>query len=197
MVEESFPLPQQDIRLGIMDAAIRRFSWFGINKTTMAEIADDLAIPRHVLATYYPEKANLVAAVEEKVLTEYLEGLQNLLSAAADVESGLLNMVEWRLHYFEKYYRFVSHIERNDFHKWSQRLDETINRLKQEELFILCGFLKLYTSEAERFAAVSQHSISAYEHSFKYSRPIPSAEDFKELLGREQEFMRVLAEAIS
>lgn len=47
----------------IIGAAKKRFSHFGVAKTTMNEIADDLSISKASLYYYFPDKLNLYAAV--------------------------------------------------------------------------------------------------------------------------------------
>ncbi|HEU4470022.1 MAG TPA: TetR family transcriptional regulator, partial [Flavisolibacter sp.] len=56
----------------IVEAAIRRFSHFGIAKTTMTEIADDLSLSKQSLFYYFPDKQSLVLAVREKLTENYL-----------------------------------------------------------------------------------------------------------------------------
>ena len=55
----------------IVEAAIRRFSHFGIAKTTLTEIADDLTITKQVLSYYFPDKQRLVEAVSVKLAMDY------------------------------------------------------------------------------------------------------------------------------
>ena len=52
----------------IIKAAQKRFSHFGVGKTTMNEIADDLSISKASLYYYFPDKLNLFAAVLQKII---------------------------------------------------------------------------------------------------------------------------------
>jgi AcrR family transcriptional regulator len=52
----------------IIEAAQKRFSHFGVGKTTMNEIADDLSISKASLYYYFPDKLNLYAAVLQKII---------------------------------------------------------------------------------------------------------------------------------
>jgi len=52
----------------IIEAAQKRFSYFGVSKTTMNEIADDLSISKASLYYYFPDKLNLYAAVLQKII---------------------------------------------------------------------------------------------------------------------------------
>src|SRR5690606_18731774 len=61
----------------ILEAAIRRFAHFGLAKTTMSDIASDLAFSKALLYYYYPDKHSLYIAalshVVEKTLKEVYE----------------------------------------------------------------------------------------------------------------------------
>ena len=52
----------------IIEAAQKRFAHFGVGKTTMNEIADDLSLSKASLYYYFPDKLNLYAAVLEKII---------------------------------------------------------------------------------------------------------------------------------
>ena len=53
----------------ILEGAIKRFAHFGINKTSMAEIAEDLSLSKPALYYYYPDKQSLILAVAERLIT--------------------------------------------------------------------------------------------------------------------------------
>ena len=55
----------------IVEAALRRFSHFGITKTTVTEVADDLAVTKQVLSYYFPDKQSLVEAAIDKLSSNY------------------------------------------------------------------------------------------------------------------------------
>src|SRR6187431_1062469 len=52
----------------IIEAAQKRFAHFGVGKTTMNEIADDLSLSKASLYYYFPDKLNLYAAVLQKII---------------------------------------------------------------------------------------------------------------------------------
>ena len=59
---------QDKKREAIIEAAKKRFSHFGVGKTTMNEIADDLSISKASLYYYFPDKLNLYAAVLQTII---------------------------------------------------------------------------------------------------------------------------------
>ena len=67
----------------IVDAAIRRFSHFGIAKTTLTEVAEDMAVSKQALSYYFADKQSLVNAVIEKITIEYGDRLRTEMGKAA------------------------------------------------------------------------------------------------------------------
>jgi TetR/AcrR family transcriptional regulator len=91
----------------IIGAALRRFSHFGVAKTTMTEIADDLGLTKQSLAHYYPDKQSLTLAVKQKIQGDYMHDLESVMNDHS-VESSLEAMLEVKGRYFEKYYRLAA-----------------------------------------------------------------------------------------
>ena len=85
----------------IVEAAIRRFSHFGIAKTTLTEVADDLAVTKQVLSYYFPDKQSLVNAVIEKLAIEYGNRLKSEMEKSGSVEEALLKLTEVKGIFFE------------------------------------------------------------------------------------------------
>lgn len=80
----------------IVDAAIRRFIYYGIAKTTMEDIAQDIALAKPSLYHYFDSKNHLVRAVFDHVLNEYLCLLNaiKLNQSLADFRRGDQNTAE-------------------------------------------------------------------------------------------------------
>jgi TetR/AcrR family transcriptional regulator len=57
-------------RDAIIEAAQKRFSHFGVDKTNMNEIAEDLSISKASLYYYFSDKLGLYAAVLKKIIEE-------------------------------------------------------------------------------------------------------------------------------
>ncbi|WP_207536108.1 TetR/AcrR family transcriptional regulator [Desertivirga arenae] len=88
----------------ILDKALTRFAHFGINKTTMNEIADDLAISKPSLYYYFPDKISLAVAVAGKIFDEFFRRLNSIKENAGSTKNALFAIIELRKEYFEKYY---------------------------------------------------------------------------------------------
>jgi len=88
----------------IIDGAIKRFTHFGINKTTMNDIAEDLSVSKPSLYYYFPDKKHLILGVIERVFTDFYETLTKKLNLELPLETILFNSIDIRNTFFQKYY---------------------------------------------------------------------------------------------
>jgi AcrR family transcriptional regulator len=84
----------------IIEASQKRFGLFGIEKTSMREIADDLNLSKASLYYYFPDKESLYKAVVEKEQTEFLTKITNRIFNFHEPEQLLLEYANARLSYF-------------------------------------------------------------------------------------------------
>ncbi|MCX2432950.1 TetR/AcrR family transcriptional regulator [Pedobacter sp. GR22-10] len=88
----------------IIDGAIKRFSHFGIGKTTMNDIAEDLSVSKPSLYYYFPDKKSLIVGVIEKVFSDYFDLLKKKYNPDAPLETVLFQTIEIRNTFFMKYF---------------------------------------------------------------------------------------------
>lgn len=84
----------------IIDAAQKRFGLYGIEKTSMREIAEDLNLTKGSLYYYFPGKEELYIAVIEKEQTEFIRSLEEIITGINEPEEILMQFVEKRILYF-------------------------------------------------------------------------------------------------
>jgi AcrR family transcriptional regulator len=87
----------------IIEGAIKRFTHYGIHKTTMNEIADDLSVSKPSLYYYFPDKGSLVHGVISKIFNSYFDLLAKE-KPLTTLEEIFLSILEIRHRYFQKYY---------------------------------------------------------------------------------------------
>lgn len=120
----------------ILEKALLRFSHFGIQKTTMNEIADDLSISKPSVYYYFPDKTSLVVAVVEKILAEYQQKLEVLLADAKDLKDAIFSMLELRREFFQKY--FMLHLADNqDVYVAKQEFKQSISYVRNNEINLI------------------------------------------------------------
>lgn len=84
----------------IIKAAQKRFGLYGIEKTSMREIADDLGLSKASLYYYFPDKESLYKAVVEKEQDEFFVRISEKILNNSDPDVLLLEYVKTRLSYF-------------------------------------------------------------------------------------------------
>ncbi len=87
------------IRL-IIEASQKRFGLYGIEKTSMQEIADDLKLSKASLYYYFPDKESLYLAVVEKEQNEFIARISERIFSFHEPEQLLLEYANARLSYF-------------------------------------------------------------------------------------------------
>ncbi|CAM4137089.1 transcriptional regulator, TetR family [Pedobacter westerhofensis] len=88
----------------IIEGAIKRFIHFGIHKTTMNEIAEDLSVSKPSLYYYFPDKTSLILGVIEKIFDDYFSVLYRDQKLGTPIETTLLNIIEIKHKFFLRYY---------------------------------------------------------------------------------------------
>lgn len=88
----------------IIEGAIKRFIHYGINKTTMNEIAEDLSVSKPSLYYYFPDKSSLVLGVIEKIFSDYFEILEKDQFTKITLDEQLTASIELGHRFFQRYY---------------------------------------------------------------------------------------------
>ncbi len=104
-------------RQKILEAARRRFAHFGMAKTTMAEIAQDLSFSKALLYYYFPDKNRLYAAVLEYTVDEMVTETDRRILKATTIDGALNAFLEARLDVIKENYSIFEYTYslRNDF----------------------------------------------------------------------------------
>lgn len=96
-------------RTQIIEAATRRFAHFGLAKTTMSEIAQDLSFSKALLYYYFPDKNALYAAVLEYVINQSFEEIEADLPHITDCQEAIMFTLSKRNEFITRYYNLLEH----------------------------------------------------------------------------------------
>ncbi|WP_353126266.1 TetR/AcrR family transcriptional regulator [Parapedobacter pyrenivorans] len=96
-------------RTQILEAATRRFAHFGLAKTTMAEIAQDLSFSKALLYYYFPDKNTLYAAVLEHVINQSFYEMETALPTIPDCQAAMMFVLDKRIEFITKYYNLLEY----------------------------------------------------------------------------------------
>src|SRR5664279_1343497 len=81
----------------ILVTAQKRFGQFGLSKTTMQEIADDIGISKGSIYYYFPDKQQLYMAVIDREYEQFLAMVRVQLESLIDPAQMLLQYSSLRL----------------------------------------------------------------------------------------------------
>lgn len=79
MKNAHIPASKPDPAEIIFEAAVNRFSEYGYNKTTMAEIADDAGMSAANIYRYFKNKEEIAAACAKNYMSERIEKLKSVI----------------------------------------------------------------------------------------------------------------------
>jgi len=182
----------------ILDTAIKRFSHFGINKTTLTEIADDLDISKPSLFYYFHDKNSLIAAVAGRIINESLEGFERSLNEAGSVEEGLLSLVEVKREYFKKYYLLAIQGDSVDVNKISSGIQELfVEARKKTEALISALLVKgieqkaLRPMDTDKTSHLLIETLSAFEYCIKGKKAVPEMQDIDEMFNKQKDVLQM------
>ena len=85
----------------IIDVAQKRFGIYGVEKTSMQEIADDLKLSKASLYYYFPDKESLYKAVVVKEQVEFLSRIKERMISIKEPEQLIREYSVARLSYFK------------------------------------------------------------------------------------------------
>lgn len=190
-------IPGTTINQGlIVDAAIRRFSHFGINKTTLSEIAGDLNISKPSLFYYFNDKDSLVIAVLEKLIREFHDSLRERLSAVSSAEDGWLKFIEAKHDFFKKNMQLAIQSGNVRINRDSPKVLKVMIRAKHETIGLLSQLLdngikngELRSMDTSRITRLIVETLQLEDASLKNKFPIPTTSEINQLTKVQKELV--------
>jgi AcrR family transcriptional regulator len=145
----------------ILEASQKRFGLFGIEKTSMREIADDLKLSKASLYYYFPDKESLYKAVVEKEQTEFISNISERISSITDPEQLLIEYSTSRLSYFRTLLN-LSRLRYESYSGLKPGFRETIKVFKDKEKYIISKIFEKGISGGIFFIEDSDQTASLF-----------------------------------
>lgn len=133
----------------IVEGAIKRFSHFGVNKTSMAEIADDLSLSKPALYYYFPDKLSLITEVADKISSTYLDNVETTFLKTGSLEAALMELIEIRKNFFQKYFMLHMEEDYSDAYLKDPALVKLMQGIKEREVKIIAQGFQTSISSGE------------------------------------------------
>jgi len=144
-------------RAAILDAARKRFAYYGFSKVTMDEIAADIGMGKASLYYYFPTKESLFQEVVKEESAQFLNDIQALIDKNMKPCDMLRQYAQRRIEHF----RNLANLRALQFQQNSEtRLPflELFNDFKKQEVNLLQQILVIGKKAGEFSIADPQHS---------------------------------------
>jgi AcrR family transcriptional regulator len=125
----------------IIEASQKRFGLFGVEKTSMREIADDLNLSKASLYYYFPDKESLYKAVIEKEQQEFISRISERISSIHEPEQLLIEYANARLSYFRTMLN-LSRLRLETFSGLKQSFTEAMIAFREKEKEIIINIFE-------------------------------------------------------
>ena len=126
----------------ILKAAQRRLGIYGYEKTTMQEIAADIAMSKAAVYYYFPDKESLFKAVIENEQKEFFRLLEQRISELTEADDMIMELVELRHSLFRKFLN-LSKFRLSENQLVKPLFINLYNKLREKETDILVTIFNL------------------------------------------------------
>ena len=132
----------QDIKKEkILEAAHQRFLHYGYSKTTMNEIAGDLAMSKALLYYYFPDKSQLYIAVMQRISCDYLQNLSSKVNTFNDLQEAFEFQINTQHEFILNNYNFFDFFRLNE-QNLPDMIWEIVGQVHQSERDLLVTAIK-------------------------------------------------------
>lgn len=124
----------------IIETAQKRFGTFGLEKTTMREIATDLNMSKAALYYYFPDKEGLFKEVIKKEQEEFIGSMLKKLESEIEPEILLKDYALTRISYFRRLMN-LSRLRLESYNNIKPLILEIVKAFRQRECEIVINIL--------------------------------------------------------
>lgn len=182
----------------IIEAALRRFSQFGVNKTTLSEIAGDLNISKPLLFYYFNDKESLIIAVFEKLVKEFHQTLKSKIKENTTAEDGILFFIDTKSEMLRNNMQLALQASDIEINRASPKLLKVIGSGRNETIRMLAELFnrgiekqRIKPTDVKHTIRLIIETIQSCEHGAKKNLPFPTENDINKLVERQKEIVRL------
>ena len=125
----------------ILDAAQKRFGLYGLEKTTMSEIASDINMSKGSIYYYFPDKEQLYKSIIEKEHDEFLLKVHEHINIIKDPSLMLREYVKVNLQFFRIFLN-LSRVRLNEIKGLTPFMKDIITNQRTKEKAILINIFE-------------------------------------------------------
>lgn len=154
---------RDEMRERIIDAALKRFTYYGASKTTMNEIAEDLHCSKASLYYYFPDKQALHVAALEKAGETYFQDLQDKAAQAGTARQAFMELIATRHEFAKRFCRLelFKVLKDKQLLKFAHRAFE---QARDREIRIITNIIEKGAARGELMSADPEKVAALYMH---------------------------------
>ena len=141
----------------ILDAARKRFAYYGFSKVTMDEIAADVGMGKASLYYYFPTKESLFEEVIKQEKDQFFADIQSMIEKKVSSCDMLRRYAAKRIEYF----RTLANLRALGLHQERASSVELYKEFQQQEVNALQQILQLGKKNGDFFVSSPQQSAEA------------------------------------
>ncbi|WP_257656596.1 TetR/AcrR family transcriptional regulator [Parapedobacter lycopersici] len=149
-----------DKKKQIIGAALKRFSHFGITKTSMSEIAEDLKLSKANLYYYFPDKFSLIEAIGDMIMDESQQAVDEALHDIEGTLNLLYHMLDIKKAYLLKYHMLI--LDLHEVNINDERMASLAKRMFNREVGTISKILKKGMENGELVTLDAQVTSELY-----------------------------------
>jgi len=147
----------------ILEAARKRFAYYGFAKVTMDEIASDVAMSKASLYYYFPTKEGVFKAVIAEEQRQFIAQTQSILENRRSARDKLMEYAEKRLTLFRDLLN-LSNLTFQKFAEVKSDFKDLFVNFEKEELKLLQQIIQLGKRSGEFSTSVPHHLAEVTLH---------------------------------
>jgi TetR/AcrR family transcriptional repressor of mexJK operon len=193
-------MSQDQKRETIIEAALKRFAHFGVAKTTMNEIAGDLAISKASLYYYFPDKINLYAEVLKSISESDTRNDAALVDNEPDPWKAVALFLEKRTDFIIKYHHILEYLKTYTPMNMPPELESLFTHFREQEVGRVTAILQrskeqglFRIEDARKTAELFYDFLEGFRYATlsRSGMLFPDKKQFLAILKKEKEFTRI------
>ena len=126
----------------ILEAAQKRFGHYGLSKTTMNDIADDIAMSKASLYYYFKDKESIFIAVAEKEQKYFIQEMKKIIDTSFKTEYMLLGYVDLRIKLLKNLLT-LGKFSTGNYLEVKPLLNSLMQKFRKEEMNMIAGIIQI------------------------------------------------------
>ncbi len=188
----------------ILKVAQKRFGLYGLDKTSMKEIASDIGISKASLYYYFPDKEHLFMAVVEMEQESFSRIIEETIKTSDDPIVLIKKFVKTRLDYFKTFFN-LSRLRFEDFKIMKPLLNDTNKAFSEREEEQLIKILQMgidknifYIDDIQTIASLFLESLKGLRTLALHNKELMyvEQEDYDLLVKKQYDFTDVFIKGI-